>query len=88
MTDNDLLDLERAAQRAAELRLAEAGDRWHAEQDGADLDVWDGFPGGAFCGCDTCVVREVLDAAWPHLEQLFEAVRLRDLETSSEVEER
>jgi len=22
---------------------------------------------GPFCGCDTCVIREVLDAAWPHL---------------------
>lgn len=22
---------------------------------------------GPFCGCNTCVVREVLSAAWPHL---------------------
>lgn len=22
------------------------------------------------CGCDTCVVREILEAAWPHLLEL------------------
>lgn len=26
-----------------------------------------------WCGCDTCVVREVLDAAWPHLLELARA---------------
>lgn len=23
---------------------------------------------GPWCGCETCVVREVLHAAWPHLK--------------------
>jgi hypothetical protein len=38
---------------------------------------------GPFCGCDTCIVREVLDAAWPHLvkvgdELIAENARLRE----------
>jgi hypothetical protein len=54
-------------QRAAEERLAACNERLWAEEEG-DVDVeHDGpYPAVApYCGCDTCVVREVLDAAWP-----------------------
>ena len=38
------------------------------EQEGVDPDP-DRYAAlaGPYCGCDTCIVREVLDAAWPHL---------------------
>ena len=55
--------IEKQAQDAAEKRLMEAWDNWNDENDGATLT-------GPFCGCDTCVVREILHAAWPHLYRL------------------
>lgn len=45
-----------AAQRAAEDRLAECWEALH--EDDSDL---------VFCGCVTCIVREVLEAAVPIL---------------------
>ena len=58
----------REAQRAAELRLMTAVDMLLNEDDGW-VPEWDALA-GPFCGCDTCVVREVLDAAWPHMRAL------------------
>jgi hypothetical protein len=59
-----------AAQRAAEQRLEGC---WEAQDfyDG-DYDVVGEQPPedpscAPFCGCVTCIVREVLDAAYPHL---------------------
>ena len=55
------------AQQAAEKRLAYCNFLLYEEE---DPEPWEGEvsePVGAYCGCDTCVVREVLDAAWPHL---------------------
>lgn len=67
-------DLGVVAQRAAEARLRDVTDRYWAEQDGEDESAWDGFDGIApYCGCDTCLVREVLFAAWPHM---LEAAKL------------
>ena len=56
-------DIERLAQQAAEDRLMEAWEFINEESDGATLDA-------AFCGCETCVVREAITAAWPFLYQL------------------
>lgn len=67
MTDGWLartLDLERAAQRAAERRIHQAQDTLEDEDaEAPDL-------AGAYCGCLTCDVREALDAAWPFLYRI------------------
>jgi len=63
-----MTDHMREAQRAAELRLMTAVDMLLNEDDGW-VPEWDSLA-GPFCGCDTCVVREVLDAAWPHMRAL------------------
>jgi hypothetical protein len=64
------------AQRAAETRLALCAEwRDHYENDGDEPTEPD--PSCApYCGCDTCVVREILDAAWPIF---LEGVRSGDL---------
>ena len=56
------------AQRSAEERLSLATDMLFNEDD-------DNHPAysvlaGPYCGCDTCVVREVLDAAWAFMREL------------------
>lgn len=53
------------AQRAAEEHLLACYEAMHALDEGAQ-DVEDPAV-GAFCGCETCEVREVLMAAWPIL---------------------
>jgi hypothetical protein len=57
------VDYAKLAQDAAERRL-DALDQ--LEFDGTplpdDIEVL-----APYCGCRTCLVREVLDAAWPHL---------------------
>jgi len=68
MDEQTILDLQHDAQQAAELRLLTAVDMLMA--DSAEWQPeWDDLA-GPFCGCDTCVVREVLDAAWPFLRQV------------------
>ena len=60
-------ELQMLAQRSAEERLSLAVDS-----------VWEDDPehpayaimAGPFCGCDTCVVREIIDAAWPFLKEI------------------
>jgi hypothetical protein len=62
---SDLDDIERLsqnAQRAAEARLFDCFDGLYDDESG-DSAV------GPFCGCYTCIVREVLDAAWPWMFQ-------------------
>jgi hypothetical protein len=64
--------LELEAQRVAERRLAYAGATlYHDEQ---EIDPEEEFKGeelaGPYCGCDTCMVREALDAAYPFLAEL------------------
>lgn len=79
-------DLQESAQKAAEKRLADAADMmWHHEEgvgDGRDHPEWDDIA-GPFCGCDTCVVREVLDAAWPYLKELAAVVESADTPDSN-----
>lgn len=54
------------AHHAAEMRLQ---DCWAALLDNDQLA--EARLSAPYCGCDTCVVREVLDAAYPHLRQHF-----------------
>ena len=56
-------EIEKAAQDAAEQRLFEAWEFENDENDGSTLS-------GLFCGCETCVIRETLHAAWPYLYRL------------------
>jgi hypothetical protein len=69
-----VIDHEAAAQKAAEERLAYCNAQLYEDEieDGNELPApGEGQePCGPFCGCDTCIVREVLDAAWPHLLEL------------------
>ena len=67
--DAAIVDAERDAQHAAEARLADVNDRYWREMDDDDT-AWDDFDGTApYCGCDTCLVREILIAAWPALRR-------------------
>ena len=68
-----IFELEQAAQQAAEMRLADATamlfyDEF-ADEPGPGRPEWSEIS-APFCGCDTCIVREVIDAAWPYLKQL------------------
>lgn len=68
-------EIEAAAQHAAEERLAACQEALFAEEMG---DAVAPSPAvGPYCGCDTCMVREILDAAWPHM---LELARLQVLE--------
>jgi hypothetical protein len=64
---DDLIALEKRAQRSAEQRFDMAMDSVYSEDDDfyESLDL-----AGPFCGCTTCIVREILDAAWPYLYEM------------------
>ena len=64
------VDLERKAQEAAEARLAYRQAQLYEDEDPAELAEGDEGPSAPFCGCETCIVREVLDAAWPYLREI------------------
>lgn len=58
------------AQKAAEAHLSACWEAYYAEEEGENLEDLPESPACApFCGCETCVVREVLFAAWPIIEQ-------------------
>jgi hypothetical protein len=59
------------AQRAAEAHLEACEEALHAIEYESEADVDDPAI-GPFCGCTTCVVREVLHAAWPVLQRAFD----------------
>lgn len=62
------LELETEAQRAGEAHLGACEQAmYETEETGEEADS---SAGGLFCGCRTCVVREVLQAAWPPLLEL------------------
>lgn len=68
-------ELEVEAQRAAEFRLAAANEFLWLEEEGEFAGIHEEAKAmtdlaGPYCGCDTCLVREVLDAAWPYLYRL------------------
>lgn len=53
-----------AASDAAKIRLGECTQVLLEESDGENL-------AGPFCGCEVCVAREILDAAYADLERHF-----------------
>lgn len=58
------------AQKAAEEHLSACWEAYWAEEESESLEDLPESPACApFCGCETCVVREVLFAAWPIIEQ-------------------
>jgi hypothetical protein len=65
MTDDDE-DLFYKAQQAAEEHWAACQEAEFGEQDDAPAESPACAP---YCGCDTCVVREILHAAWPYLRR-------------------
>jgi hypothetical protein len=61
-----------AIQRAAEAHLSACWEAHYAEEeaeDGAEEVPSPAF--GPFCGCETCIVREVIAGAWPVIEAYF-----------------
>lgn len=65
--DIEIQELTFHAQRAGEARLMACMDVIF------DEDIDEDFDDGAcapFCGCNTCCVRETIDAAWPFLYKL------------------
>jgi hypothetical protein len=87
---NRIAELEKEAQHAAERRLSVANAMFVADEEGghddADHPEWDEIS-GAYCGCDTCIVREVLDAAWPHLKEIAFLMIMDDKKSPSDYEE-
>lgn len=65
MTDHAM-----AAQRAAEEWLAELDECLYAEESEEEVE-WPEKLLAPYDGCDTCRVRETLNAAYPHLEKMF-----------------
>lgn len=58
------------AQKAAEAHLAACWEAYWAEEESENLEGLPESPACApFCGCETCIVREVLFAAWPIIEE-------------------
>lgn len=69
-----MTDVGYLAQQAAEKHLAACYDALVEEED--DPEKWPESPASApFCGCETCVVREVLYAAWPVWEEHYDPAR-------------
>jgi len=64
--------LEKAAQKAAEARLSDC-------MEGLDDEDYGDSASAPFDGCDKCVVREVLHAAWPWLYSIAELVLVEDV---------
>lgn len=66
------------AQTAAEAHLAACQEAMFAWEDGDESVESPAMT--TFCGCDTCVVREVLYAGWPFVEQCVRADAVSALE--------
>lgn len=84
------LNLAIAAQDAASERLEHASTVALYEED-ADTDVSEeDYQASAaqlsapYCGCITCVVREVIDAAWPYLS-VYAVMQYQDAMSDPEV---
>ncbi len=65
-------DLGLAMQQAAERHMALVWEAHYAQEDADDPSIEIPTPAvGPFCGCETCVVREILAGAWPVIEAYF-----------------
>lgn len=61
-----------AMQMAAERHLRLCDEALELEEETEDPANLPPSPAsGPYCGCETCVVREVLAGAWPTIEQYF-----------------
>jgi hypothetical protein len=58
--------LEQQAQHAAEARIMACMDELHED----DEELMETVACAPFCGCYTCIVREIIDAAWPALYEI------------------
>lgn len=70
LSDDALKRIEALAERAqvaCEARLERAYYELHEDPDEYDGDGSEPF--APFCGCLTCVVREVLDASYPYMRE-------------------
>lgn len=76
MSDKKPLNLAVAAQEAAAMRLEDCSTVLLFEDDADDEITHEEYEQAAaqlaapYCGCTTCVVREIIDAAWPFLSVL------------------
>jgi len=70
------MDMFYAMQMAAEQHLQACWEAQEAEEDAEDLTTLPESPAvGPFCGCTTCLVREVLAGAWPKIEEYFASAK-------------
>jgi len=61
-----------AAHQAAEKHMAKVWAAFYAEEEAEDgVDSIESPAIAPFCGCETCVIRETLAAAWPVIEEYF-----------------
>lgn len=73
------LELEQIAQKRAEEHLAKCQEAmW--DENGDESDGAESPASAPFCGCETCIVREVLYVSWATLQELVENDRRRALE--------
>jgi len=75
MTDDHLY----LAQRAAEKHIAALDEALYAEDSGEQVEWPESL--APYCGCETCRVREILYAAWPHLQRAADEDRQQLLDT-------
>lgn len=61
-----MIDHGHEAQKAAEAHLAGLDECLFQESENGDQPDWP-ESAGPYCGCQTCIVREILWAGWPHL---------------------
>jgi hypothetical protein len=60
-----------AAHQAAQQHLTKVWEALYAQEEAEDGEDIDSPAFGPFCGCETCVIRETLAAAWPVIEEYF-----------------
>lgn len=81
MSEPQEIDYGFEAQKAAEAHLDAIYEFEEAyEQDWPDKDLMDTPAIGPWCGCQTCVVREALHAAWPSLREAARMELLLELQ--------
>lgn len=64
-------DFAMAIQRAAEQHYAKVWEAYYDQEDAEDGEEVLSPAVGPFCGCERCVVREILAGAWPAIEVYF-----------------
>lgn len=68
------VDYGHMAQAAAEKHLGELEECLSVESGGGEAD-WP-ETAGPYCGCETCIIREVLWAAWPYMRMAAQEVEV------------